>query len=656
MQRVVLAFLMASAGALPALAQSRPANDDVASAMVLQGESGSVVGSNRGATREVGEPEHAGVRGGASVWWIWQAHGEGHITFDTSGSDFDTVLAVYTGTSLHSLQQVAANDDYDGATWSQASFSTGEGTTYLVAVDGYGGAVGAVVLNWQLIPRREGIRLRTTGGSIQVRSGAGIEVFTDDMYLGATTSSAGGMLITGLPEGNHTLRFLRGATPHEEATINVPVVSGAISVVELWAAGPVVWGEPTAWLFTGELAWVDQFGTTGEDSALGVSISPFGQIYVSGFTTGDMAARNAGGRDAFLRQYSPGGVHSWTHQLGERHFDEHTGVAVDAAHVVVAGRTGGSHSTLDMGDVIVHRVNPDDGEVLWSRRYSTPTRDVGNGVAVDALGPVVVGTRTQFGHIGSNHTDAFVWRLNPDGRELWSDTFGSRGQGDDSGTSVAVDVTGSGAVFVAGTTSGELADAHAGRLDAFVRKYSRDGFVEWTRQLGTDANDIASAIAVDRLGNVVLVGTTRGAMGESRLGVVDAYVARLSSAGDVLWIRQFGTSASELVGGVAVDSCGNIVVAGSTNGLLTAQATGRRDGFVVMMDSEGREIWTRQFGEHGDMEVSGVAVTDGGQIAVVGSVDWLFGDRWHGGRDAFVALFSVSCAAGTPACCLPVAD
>src|SRR5216110_2970325 len=55
----------------------------------------SVTGSNVGATREPGEPNHAHLAGGRSVWWSWTPPRDGTVVIDTIGSAFDTVLAVY---------------------------------------------------------------------------------------------------------------------------------------------------------------------------------------------------------------------------------------------------------------------------------------------------------------------------------------------------------------------------------------------------------------------------------------------------------------------------------------------------------------------------------------------------------------------------------
>jgi hypothetical protein len=122
-------------------------NDDFANAQALEGPSGTVTGSTLDATAEVGEPSHANVGGVASIWYRWTAARDGTAVFNTQGSDFDTVLAIYTGDSLTTLQVVAANDDALDLS-SRVTFSAVAGQTYYVAVDGFLGERGSVRLNW----------------------------------------------------------------------------------------------------------------------------------------------------------------------------------------------------------------------------------------------------------------------------------------------------------------------------------------------------------------------------------------------------------------------------------------------------------------------------------------------------------------------------
>jgi hypothetical protein len=126
---------------------SGPPNDAFADALPLAGVTGSAGGSTLGATKEIGEPPHAGQGGGASVWYRWEAPATGPFTMRTAGSSFDTLLAVYRGGSLAGLSAVASNDDATGGVLtSEVTFDASAGTVYRIAVDGYGGEAGAMAL------------------------------------------------------------------------------------------------------------------------------------------------------------------------------------------------------------------------------------------------------------------------------------------------------------------------------------------------------------------------------------------------------------------------------------------------------------------------------------------------------------------------------
>ena len=122
-----------------------PSNDAFALATELDGASGQVQGNNENATREVGEPFHAGNEGRRSVWWRWTAPDDGVIDFNTANSGFDTLLGVYTGTVVTNLTLVVANDDAgDNLTTSQVNFGVLSNQVYYIAVDGFGGVSGGI--------------------------------------------------------------------------------------------------------------------------------------------------------------------------------------------------------------------------------------------------------------------------------------------------------------------------------------------------------------------------------------------------------------------------------------------------------------------------------------------------------------------------------
>lgn len=125
-------------------AGSAPPNNAWSSASLLTGAIAATNGRNFSATKEAGEPNHAGNAGGKSVWYRWVANTTGPVTISTAGSNFDTLLGIYTGTGVATLTAIASNDDEDGLTTSRVTFNAVIGTTYRIAVDGKGGAAGSI--------------------------------------------------------------------------------------------------------------------------------------------------------------------------------------------------------------------------------------------------------------------------------------------------------------------------------------------------------------------------------------------------------------------------------------------------------------------------------------------------------------------------------
>jgi uncharacterized repeat protein (TIGR02543 family) len=127
------------------------AGDDFLTALPLIGTSATALASNVSMTKEFGEPNHAGNPGGKSIWWRWTAPTSGAVTLTTAGSAFNTLLAVYTGSTVSNLTWIAS-DNNSGGTISRSTvhFTATAGTTYDIAVDGVNGASSRVNLNLTL--------------------------------------------------------------------------------------------------------------------------------------------------------------------------------------------------------------------------------------------------------------------------------------------------------------------------------------------------------------------------------------------------------------------------------------------------------------------------------------------------------------------------
>ena len=132
-----------------------PANDAFGAAQVLAGTSGDLASTNEDATKEAGEAAHAGNAGGASVWFRLTPDRTGRMTVLTRQVTFDTVLAVYSGTDVAALTDVASNNDFGTSRASRVTFPVVPGTDYFIAVDGVNGVNGPFALRWRQGPQND---------------------------------------------------------------------------------------------------------------------------------------------------------------------------------------------------------------------------------------------------------------------------------------------------------------------------------------------------------------------------------------------------------------------------------------------------------------------------------------------------------------------
>jgi hypothetical protein len=140
-QRLAITYTVAS--------QTGPLNDNFAAASSLS-VPGTASDNTTGATREVGELAPCGSIG-STVWYRVVPDRSGILTANTANSAFDTVLALYTGSSLSGLTNVACNDDgannTQGDGTSYLTVTVVGGRTYYLQLGGYNGDSGAAQLN-----------------------------------------------------------------------------------------------------------------------------------------------------------------------------------------------------------------------------------------------------------------------------------------------------------------------------------------------------------------------------------------------------------------------------------------------------------------------------------------------------------------------------
>ena len=133
----------------------------------------------------------------------------------------------------------------------------------------------------------------------------------------------------------------------------------------------------------------------------------------------------------------------------------------------------------------------------------------------------------------------------------------------------------------------------------------------WTQLIGTPENERAIDIEIDSNDNIFIAGSSGGDFdGHTNAGKGDVYIAKYNPSGSKEWTQLFGTEEYDAAAGLALDSLGNIYVAGKTSGNLDGNINaGEDDIFLAKFDASGVREWTKgalknrfTFSQEGEME------------------------------------------------------
>lgn len=381
-------------------------------------------------------------------------------------------------------------------------------------------------------------------------------------------------------------------------------VAGSFTVVlPLGGSGP-----PPLFSAGGSDAFVAKFDTSGVyqwalgfgdasmyQEALGVATDAQGNVYVVGSFDGTInfgggALTSAGLIDGFLAKLSPSGVHLWSKRFGSAGPQVLSHVAVDTAgNVVVLGKGqnsvdfgGGALTSVGGMDVFLAKFDS-NGNPLLSKRFGGATDDQASGLAVagtDILLSITTDGGVDFG--GGNLAsaggyDIMLGRVTGAGAHVFSKKFGDGSN--QVGTSLAVDAQGNalltgrieGSIQLGGAAGGIAA---MGAFDGFLAKLDTNGTGVWVKQYGGAGVDIiGNGVASGAGSDVVVTGAATGAFnfGGGILpagGGSDFFAVRYDSTGKHLWSVRGGDAANQVGAAAAIDSAGDVPVAGYIEGSL----------------------------------------------------------------------------------------
>ncbi len=391
-----------------------------------------------------------------------------------------------------------------------------------------------------------------------------------------------------------------------------------------------------------------QYGDTLTDYPSAIATDAAGNTYVAGSTDGDLLGNtNQGSMDAFVSKFNISGAHVWTKQIGSSSNDYGMGVDVDAnGFVFLTGYTTGSLDGTNQGmsDIFVSRISP-TGSLDWTTQAGSTLNDYGSHVLADGTGGAFVSGST-FGDLGGTQQgagDLVLLKVNGSGGVVINQHLGSTGSESSEYGGIGKDGTGN--IYVAATTSGDLdGNTNSGGTDIVLVKWSSAGTRLFTKQRGSSADDYAIGLDATANGQIfVSVRTLGGLDGYMNAGMDDIAVMRFDTDGNKLWTTQLGTAESDTPGGIAADAF-SVRVTGRSYGVLAGSSSfGLVDIVVVSLDlTSGAENWRRQHGQaSGDIGVD-IACGPAGSSLVVAATDGdLVGGSNSGAFDVAVLKYSV---------------
>jgi hypothetical protein len=394
------------------------------------------------------------------------------------------------------------------------------------------------------------------------------------------------------------------------------------------------------------LQWTRQFGTPGFDLARALGADATG-VYVFGDVGGALPGQSfAGGPgDVYLRKYDFTGNELWTREFGTEggDFSMLGPVGIDGSALYVGGETNGAlvPGVLNAGDYdfFVRRYDT-NGTVIWTDQFGGSDYEQIDGIATYRGKVFVAGFTLSAlsGQASGGSWDGLVRAYDSDGNPLWTRQFGGNSSSEDF-HGVAADSTG---VYAVGSV-GPGPDFN-GSVDVLVVKYDFAGNLVWVRQFGTQGgkDDHADGVATRR-GQIYVVGYTEGALpGQVSAGGADVFVRKYDANGNVVWTRQFGTPGNDSASRRRVTTTGQgVYVAGTVaadQALPSQTSAGGRDAFVRQYSDNGDELWTLQFGTSGDDRAFPVAVGENDDVYVGGGITFAAfpGFTNAGGTDAYL--------------------
>jgi hypothetical protein len=358
----------------------------------------------------------------------------------------------------------------------------------------------------------------------------------------------------------------------------------------------------------GNFVWAFSIGGSGADVVHDLYTDAAGNTYITGQfkdtvdfdpgagVTNLVALAND---DIFFAKYDASGALVWAHRIG--------GTANDQGHGITADLSGNVYITGYFKGIV----------------------DFDPGANVANL-------------TGNGIEDIFVAKYDSSGNYLWAHSAG--GANTDIGQSIAVDYMGN--VLVTGNFNGASVDfdpgpatvslSTNGMADIFVASYNDTGKLNWAKSIGSDSTDDGLGIITDLHRSVFVTGYFRDTADFDpgpnvtdliSAGNQDIYILKLDSAGNFSWVKQIGGTGADAGNAIDIDYVGAVYLTGYYSGTVdfdpdpsvsTLPMHGNEDVFVGAYSNSGALVWAVSMGSSADDNGNAIIPNTMGEVFSTG--------------------------------------
>lgn len=270
------------------------------------------------------------------------------------------------------------------------------------------------------------------------------------------------------------------------------------------------------------------------------------------------------------------------------------------------------------GDIYLIRTDA-NGETLWEKNFGGEKADEGLSIIRTKDGNLLTAGTTKSS--GAGGSDAYLIKIDLDGNEIWSKTFGSTLD-----ESASVRELADGSFMLWGNVvdpNDVVADpgaagyiGYGGRSNIYLAKVDSAGNQLWTKTLG-DQNNLLTSGGVETPdgGFLVLASLLRFPNPGD-----DLYLIKVDQNGTLVWERIWEDGTTQAFDLIRTRDDHFLIAASYLPENSTAQT--KADFFFIKVDLQGEEVWTSHFGDPDMMDYPMVVTqsADGGYIAVGDSV------------------------------------